>query len=110
MNDKNLPPEIFAGLAPLWVFLISALGAVVAYFEDIKPEDPIKTRFFKVFTRMASSAFAGVLTWHAVRALGVPDAWHVPIVGIAGHMGVEALKLGGDILRMWLNKRAGADK
>lgn len=107
MNDKNVTPEMLAGLAPLWVFLISALGAMVGYLEDFKHDDTTQVKCFKAATRVASSGFAAVLTWHAIVALGIPPAWHVPIVGISGHMGVEALKMGGDLLRTWLNRRAG---
>lgn len=107
MQEKNpVTPEVLAGLAPLWVFAISLLGAVVGYLEDFKHDDPTRVMCFKAATRIASSGFAAVLTWHAIRALGVGESWHVPIVGIAGHMGVEALKFGGELLRGWLNRKA----
>jgi hypothetical protein len=105
MPDKHAP-EVLAGLAPLWVFLISLLGATVGYLEDFKHDDSPRVMLFKAATRIAGSGFAAVLTWHAILAMGIPEGWHVPIVGIAGHMGVEALKLGGELLRVWLNKRA----
>lgn len=105
MEHQKLPPELFANLAPLWVFLISALGAAVGFLEDFRNEDPPRVMLLKALTRVLSSGFAAVLTWHAIRAMGIPDGWHVPIVGIAGHMGVEALKFGGEMLRGWLTKR-----
>lgn len=108
MNDKQVPPELLAGLAPLWVFMISALGAMAGYLEDFRHEDATQVKCFKAATRMVSSGFAAILTWHAIIALGIPIAWHVPIVGISGHMGVEALKFGGELLRGWLNRKAGA--
>lgn len=108
MNEKQVTPEMLAGLAPLWVFLISFLGAVVGYLEDFKHEDTGRVMMFKAATRIFSSGFAAVLTWHAIQAIGIPVAWHVPIVGISGHMGVEALKFGGELLRGWLNRKAGA--
>lgn len=108
MSDKHITPEILAGLAPLWVFLISLLGAVVGYLEDFKHDDSPRVMMFKAATRIASSGFAAVLTWHAINALAIPPGWHVPIVGISGHMGVEALKFGGDLLKGWLNRRAAA--
>lgn len=109
MSDNRVPPEIIGNLAPLWVFIISLLGALVGYLEDFKQEDPPRVMAFKAATRIASAGFAAVLTWHAVCALGIPEAWHVPIVGISGHMGVEALKMGGEILRGWLTRRAAQE-
>lgn len=106
MSDKQVTPEMLAGLAPLWVFLLGFLAAAVGYLEDFRPEDTTRVKCLKALTRLASSAFAAVLTWHAIRALGIPEGWHVPIVGISGHMGVESLKLGGELLRTWLNRRA----
>ena len=42
------------------------------------------------------SALAAVLTYYSLKALGIPEKWHVVRVGIAGHMGVEALKAMGE--------------
>ena len=106
MSDRTPPPELFAQLAPLWVFFISAIGAAVGYLEDFKQDDTTRVMIFKAATRLFSSGFAAVLTWHAIRAMGVPEAWHVPIVGISGHMGVESLKIGAEVLRGWMNKKA----
>lgn len=110
MDHKPPAPEILIQLAPLWVFLVGALAASVGYLEDFKDDDPVRVKVFKALTRLASSAFAAVLTWHAIRALGVPEAWHVPIVGISGHMGVESLKIGGEILKGWANRKAGGQQ
>lgn len=107
MQEKNpMTPELLAGLAPLWVFLVSLLGALVGYLEDFKHDDTTPVKLFKAATRVASSALAALMTWHAIRAMGIGEGWHVPIVGIAGHMGVEALKFGGELLRGWLNRKA----
>lgn len=106
MQEKIPPPALFADLAPLWVFFVGVLAALVGYLEDFKPEDTVRVKVLKAATRLASSAFAAVLTWHAVRAMGIPEGWHVPIVGISGHMGVESLKLAGELLRSWANRKA----
>lgn len=106
MPDQHVKPEVFAGIAPLWVFLISVLGAAVGYLEAFLPEDTTRVMCFKAATRVTSSGFAAVLTWHAIMALGIPSGWHVPIVGIAGHMGVEFLRFGGEMLKGWISKKA----
>ena len=107
MSDRHIPPEVWAGVAPLWVFLVGLLGALVGYLEDFKQDDPPRVMAFKAATRLASSAFAAILTWHAIMALGIPVAWHVPIVGISGHMGVEATKFAGELLKGWLTRKTG---
>lgn len=109
MSDHRVPPELFGNLAPLWVFIISAIGALVGYLEDFKHEDTWQVKVAKALTRLSSSAFAAVLTWHAVGALDISEKWWVPIVGISGHMGVEALKFGGEILRGWATRRANPE-
>lgn len=109
MSDHRVPPELFGSLAPLWVFVISAIGAMVGYLEDFKHGDTWQVKVAKAFTRLSSSAFAAVLTYHAVVALDVSEKWWVPIVGISGHMGVEALKFGGEILRGWATRRSNQE-
>ena len=109
MSDHRVPPELFGQLAPLWVFIISAIGALVGYLEDFKHEDTTAVKVAKALTRLSSSAFAAVLTYHAVGALDISEKWWVPIVGISGHMGVEALKFGGEILRGWATRRANPE-
>lgn len=102
--DKPPIPQIADLLAPFWVWLISFIGAAVGWLEDFKSEDTWKTRFLKAATRLSSSALAAVLTYHALLALEISTRWHVILVGISGHMGVEALKWMGELYK---NKMGG---
>lgn len=84
-------------LAPLWVWLLSTLGAFVGLLEDFKPEDKWPQILMKAAARLSSSALAAVLTYNALLGLGVPTGYHVVLVGIAGHMGTEALRVMGEV-------------
>lgn len=96
MNEK-LPPQLAEFIAPLWVWVLGALGAAVGYLEDFKPDDTASVKTLKAVTRLSSSALAAVLTYSAIKAIGIPEAWHVVLIGIAGHMGVEALRAFGEV-------------
>lgn len=102
--DIKPPPDVSELLAPLWVWLISLLGAFTAYLEDFKAEDTWPIRIRKVAARISSSALAAILTYNALLGLGVPQGFWVVVVGISGHMGPEALKVMADVFR----KKAGA--
>lgn len=98
MNEK-LPPQLVEFIAPLWVWALGALGAVVGYLEDFKIDDPMRVKILKAFTRLSSSSLAALLTYSALKALQVPESWHVVLIGISGHMGVEALKQLGEFYK-----------
>jgi D-arabinose 1-dehydrogenase-like Zn-dependent alcohol dehydrogenase len=97
LDKPPIPPQIADLLAPLWVWVVSVLGAVVGYLQDFHAEDTWPVRLLKAAVRLSSSALAAVLTYHALLAMEVPSGWHVVLVGIAGHMGVEALRVMGNV-------------
>lgn len=101
---EKLPPQIADLIAPLWVWIISMLGAFVGFLEDFKPEDRWPVMLMKGAMRLSSSALAAVLTYHALLAMDVPQSWHVVLVGIAGHMGVEALRVMGEFWKTRASK------
>jgi hypothetical protein len=86
-------------IAPTWVFLIASLAGLVGYLEGIDLADSWKVKLLKCFTRMASSALAAILTFHFIHASGLPEAWHIPMVGIGAHAGTEALRWMGQIYK-----------
>jgi hypothetical protein len=103
--DK-IPAPIQDMIAPGWVWLLSMLGAGVSYLEDFKLGDGWKVWLLKALTKGSSSALAAVLTYHALLAMDINGKWHVVIVGVSAHMGVEALKAMGEAWKA----RAGAVK
>lgn len=99
LDKPPIPPGVADLLAPFWVWLISFIGAAVGWLEDFKPEDDWRTKCLKAATRASSSALAAVLTYHMLLAMDVGEKWHVVLVGISGHMGVEALKWLGEFYK-----------
>lgn len=101
MLDK-LPPQVPDLLAPYWVFVLGFIGAAVGYFEDFKLTDGWKVWLLKALTKCSSSALAAVLTYHALEWLAVSSQnLKVVLIGIAGHMGIEALRVMGEA---WKNR------
>lgn len=98
MLDK-VPVPIADLLAPMWVFVISLIGAAVGWLEDIKSEDTWQLKLLKAASHVSSSALAAVLTYHTLLAMEIDQRWHVPLVGIAGHMGVAALRWMGEFYK-----------
>lgn len=80
---------------PIWVYGVSLLGAIVGFLEEFKKEDGALTWLLKIVTRIGTSLLAGIITYHAILAMGIPSGWYIPIVAISGHMGVEALRAFG---------------
>lgn len=95
------PTAIPEWLAPAWVWGMAFIGAAVGYLEDFRLEDSWKVWLLKALAKASSSALAAILTYYALIALGIPEKWHLVLVGISGHMGVEALKAMGE---MWKSR------
>ena len=94
---EKLPPPIFDLIAPMWVWVLSLVGAAVGYLESFKFEDGWKVWLLKALTKSASSALSALMTYHMLIALDITDqSKQVVLIGIASHMGVEALKAFGE--------------
>lgn len=95
---EKVPPQVADLLAPGYVWLLGLIGAAVGYLEDFALTDGWKTWLLKALTKISSSALAAILTYHALVAMGQQDQnWRVVLIGIASHMGCEALKAMGEL-------------
>lgn len=94
---EKIPPPVADLIAPMWVWLLGLLGAAVGYLEDFRWEDGWRVWTLKALTKGSSSSLAAVLTYHALIAMDVKDeSWRIVLVGVAAHMGTEALKAMGE--------------
>ena len=94
---EKLPPPVVDWIAPLWVWLLGLLGGATAYLEDFKLEDGWKVWLLKALTQGTSSGLAAVLTYHALLAMNFSGSSLIVMVGVASHMGTEALKTLGEV-------------
>ena len=97
--DVKPPNDGFLTLAPVWVWILSLIGAVVGYLEGAKQEDTWKVWTIRGFSHIASSALAALLSYRFLMAMDVDAKWHIPLVGVAAHGGCEALKAMGEWTR-----------
>lgn len=100
----EVKPTDFDALAPRWVWLLSLIGAVVGCIEGAKQGDTWKVWILSAISHTASSALAALLTYRLLLAMDIDAKWHVVLVGIAGHMGTEALRKLGEFYSSRLQK------
>lgn len=93
---EKLPPPVIDWIAPMWVWLIGLLGGAAAYLEGFKLEDGWRIWVLKALTKGTSSGLAAVLTFHSLEAMKITGSMQIVLVGVAGHMGTEALKALGE--------------
>lgn len=101
---EKIPPPVVDWIAPLWVWLLGLLGGAAAYLEGFKIEDGWRVWLLKAASKGTSAGLAAVLTYHALQAMNITGSWQVFLVGVSGHMGVEALKALGEVWKAKVTK------
>lgn len=91
MPEKS--PENYALLTYLWVFGLSVLGGVVSFMRKVKEGHARAWNFAELFGEIATSAFAGVMTFYLCEWSGFAPLATAAFVGIAGHMGSRSIKV-----------------
>ena len=89
MPEKS--PENYTLLTYAWVFGLSALGGFVSFVRKVKLGHARAWNFVEFFGELATSAFAGVLTFWLCEWAGFSPLATAAFVGIAGHMGSRAI-------------------
>lgn len=89
MPEKS--PENFTILTYAWVFGLSMLGGAVAFFRKVKQGHARAWNFAEFFGELATSAFAGILTFYLCEWSQMSPLATAAFVGISGHMGSRAL-------------------
>lgn len=82
---------------------VSVFGGFVAWFRRVKRGELLNVHIRELIGELATSAFAGLLTFWVCESMGVPLIVTAPMAGVAGHMGGRAI----DMLETHLLKRAG---
>lgn len=84
-------PEDYAWFTYLWVFGLSGLGGFVAFLRKVKAGHARAWNFAEFCGEVATSAFAGLLTFFLCENSHISPLMTAALVGISGHMGSRAL-------------------
>lgn len=74
----------------VWLMVLAAWGGSVNYFTNL---DSAKFQIGAYLVHLSTSAFAGLITAYACAANDVSYSYTAALAGIAGHMGVSAIKV-----------------
>lgn len=86
-----------------YILGISIAGGAVAWWRRVRRGEIAFAHVRDLIGELATSGFAGILTFWVCESLGVPLILTAPLAGIAGHMGGRAI----DLLEAHLLKRSG---
>jgi len=98
-------PTSYGLLTYGWVMVLSAWGGLVRFIRKVKAGDMSwKQAALTLTGELSTSAFAGVVTFYACEANGVPQLSTAVLVAVAGHMGGRALEPLEALYRRWAGK------
>lgn len=86
-------PESYAWITYLWVFGLSSLGGMVAFIRKVKDGHARAWNFAEFLGEIATSAFAGIITFFLCSNTSMSPLLTAALVGISGHMGSRAIYL-----------------
>lgn len=86
-------PETIALITYFWVILIASLGGFVSFMRKVKSGHARAWNFAEFVGEIATSAFAGILTYWLCEWSGFQPLLTAAMVGISGHMGSRAVFL-----------------
>ena len=89
MPEKD--PTNYSVFTYMWVFGLSAWGGIVSFFRKVREGSSNKFSFVELVGEIATSAFAGLITFYLCEASGFSQLWTAVLVGVSGHMGTRAL-------------------
>lgn len=99
MPEKD--PTSYSLLTYLWVFGLSSLGGVVSFLNKLKKGHARAFNIAEFMGEIATSAFAGVITFWLCENSGISPLVTAALVGVSGHMGSRAILL----FEEWLAKK-----
>ena len=94
-------PTSYSFLTYLWVFGLSSLGGVVSFLNKLKKGHARAFNIAEFMGEIATSAFAGVITFWLCENANISPLVTAALVGVSGHMGSRAILL----FEEWLAKK-----
>jgi len=99
MPEKD--PTSYSLLTYLWVFGLSSLGGFISFMNKLKKGHARAFNIAEFMGEIATSAFAGVLTFWMCENANISPLVTAAFVGVSGHMGSRAILL----FEEWLSKK-----
>jgi hypothetical protein len=99
MPEKD--PTSYSLLTYLWVFGLSSLGGFISFVNKIKKGHARAFNIAEFMGEIATSAFAGVITFWLCENANISPLITAALVGVSGHMGSRAILL----FEEWLAKK-----
>ena len=97
MPEKD--PTSYSLLTYAWVFLLSILGGVVNFMRKIRAGHSRAFNIVELLGEIATSAFAGVITFWLCENANIAPLITAALVGISGHAGSRAILFFEDVLK-----------
>ena len=94
-------PTTYAWLTYLWVFGLSSWGGFVSFMRKRRQGHARPFNVAEFVGEIATSAFAGVLTFYLAESAGAPQLLTAAMVAISGHMGCRAVFL----IEKWMERK-----
>lgn len=101
MPEKD--PTNYAFITYFWVIFLAGWGGVVSFLRKMKDGTSRPFNFIELIGEIATSAFAGLLTFWLGEAAGISPLITAVLVAISGHMGTRAIGL----MEHWATNKFG---
>ena len=102
MPEKD--PSTYGLITYLWVTGLAAWGGLVNFYRKVKSGETRAFNVVELIGEIATSAFAGLITFWLCEAAQIDPLVTAALVGISGHMGSRAIYQ----LERWVQKRLGS--
>ncbi len=96
-------------IAYWWVLVLAGWGGIVNYIRKIRAGEVSRFSVTELIGELATSGFAGLLTFMICQAAGFEELVTAVMVGISGHMGARGIYAAEKFAESWAAKRLGID-
>lgn len=100
-TDASKDPTTYGLLTYMWVFGLSSWGGFVSFMRKRRQGVARPFNITEFFGEIATSAFAGVLTFYLAESAGLPQLMTAAMVAISGHMGGRGVFL----IERWMERK-----
>ena len=97
-------PTNYPYITYFWVFFLSAWGGIINFKNKMKQGILVRFSLAELIGDIATSAFAGVITFYLCESANVAPVLTAAMVGISGHMGARLLFTMEKIIQKRLEK------